>query len=149
MARILVVDDEENILQLLRTILRLSGHEALTASNQDDGFDLLRRERVDLLLLDLRIGEFDGREFFRAARERGFQGPVVIVSAYGALRAARELGADGAIEKPFDPSELIDEIERVLALRLGDTGETAEPTGPIFLRLLGLTRSPLPAISPI
>ena len=117
MARILVVDDEEHILSLLSTVLRFGGHDALIASNHSDGFDLLGRENVDLILLDLRIGEFDGREFFRDARAHGFAGPIVIVSAFGALRAARELGADGAIEKPFDPSDLVAEVDRILTER--------------------------------
>jgi DNA-binding response OmpR family regulator len=133
LARILVVDDEDNILTLLGTILRLGGHEVLTANNEADGFALLRRQDVDLLVLDLRIGEFDGREFFRRARAMNYSGAIVIVSAYGALRAARELGADGAIEKPFEPSELMNEIDLILAHR---RGETAQPDqGPSLFRL--------------
>ena len=125
MARILVVDDEENILALLRTILRIGGHEVLTASNEAAGFELLRSQSVDLLVLDLRIGEFDGREFFRRARAESFAGAIVIVSAYGALRAARELGADGAIEKPFEPMELMNEIDRILVRRSAESPDPA------------------------
>jgi DNA-binding response OmpR family regulator len=134
-ARILVVDDEDNILSLLGTILRLGGHEVLTANNEDDGFALLRRNDIELLVLDLRIGEFDGREFFRRARTQNYTGAVVIVSAYGALRAARELGADGAIEKPFEPTELMNEIDEVLARRRAQAPERDEDSSPSLFRL--------------
>ncbi|MPZ50169.1 MAG: response regulator [Dehalococcoidia bacterium] len=142
MARILVVDDEENILQLLRTILQIGGHDVLSAVNQADGFDLLRRESVDLLLLDLRIGEFDGRDFFHGARANGYMGRIVIISAFGAVRAARELGADGAIEKPFDPADLMDEIERILALHRPGANESSEP-GTAALHRLGGWLAPI------
>jgi DNA-binding response OmpR family regulator len=117
LARILVVDDEPGILTLLRTVLRLNDHQVFTASSSALGMQLLRRQSFDVLLLDLRIGEEDGREFYRRARADNFRGAVVIVSAYGALSAARELGADGAISKPFEPHELTDEIERAISRR--------------------------------
>jgi DNA-binding response OmpR family regulator len=126
MARILILDDEENILSLLSTILRLGGHEVVTANNQTDGHDILRRSAIDMLLLDLRLGDLDGRDFFHRARGDGYSGAIVIVSAYGALRAARELGADGAIEKPFEPTELLAEIDRIVSLRSAETAEAGE-----------------------
>ena len=135
MARILVVDDEENILLLLSTILRLGGHDVLTASNEADGFSLLRHENLDLLVLDLRIGDFDGRDFFRRAKAENFTGAIVIVSAYGAIGAARELGADGAIEKSFDPSELMGEIDQILARRRSEPPRKGD-RGYMHLRLL-------------
>ena len=48
----------------------------------------------------------DGREFYRRARELGYTGPVLILSAYGALQAQLELGAEAASSKPFDPQDL-------------------------------------------
>jgi DNA-binding response OmpR family regulator len=114
MARILVVDDEPGILTLLRTILRVNGHEVFTASNSVIGLELLSRTPFDVLLLDLRIGDADGRDFYRSARALDFRGAIVIISAYGALRAARELGADGAISKPFAPNDLMDELDSAI-----------------------------------
>jgi DNA-binding response OmpR family regulator len=144
MARILVVDDEENILALLRTILRLGGHDVVTARNEDEGFEVLRREQIDLIVLDLRIGEFDGREFFRRARTDGFSGAIVIISAYGALRAARELGADGAIEKPFEPSELTEEIDRLLTPRNDEAPDESQlPPAPLFRIMPRVAWTPL------
>jgi DNA-binding response OmpR family regulator len=67
----------------------------------------LGRERPDVIVLDLGLPEMDGREFFRQARLRGYEGPVIICSAYGATAAQRELGAEAALNKPFNPEELV------------------------------------------
>ena len=137
MARILVVDDEPSILTLLRTILRVNGHEVFTASDSHIGLDLLGNTSFDVLLLDLQIGDADGRDFYRRARAQDFRGAIVIVSAYGALRAARELGADGAIAKPFAPNELMDEIDRaILKSQARNQAEEEPPERPLLFRLI-------------
>ena len=57
----------------------------------------------------------DGRAFFYRARGAGYQGPVVVCSAWGAKAAQRELGADAALDKPFEPDDLVDSIKEVLS----------------------------------
>jgi len=57
----------------------------------------------------------DGRSFYAAARDAGYDGPIVICSAYGARDASLELGADGAITKPFDPLNLLATMKAVIA----------------------------------
>ena len=135
MARILVVDDEPGILTLLRTILRIHEHQVFTASTFDLGLELLRRQRFDVLLLDLRIGEADGRDLYRQARADNFRGAVVIISAYGAVSAARELGADGAISKPFTPDELVGEIDRAIERRSSQSVDEDGPQRPSLFRI--------------
>ena len=76
-------------------------------------------ELPDLVLLDLQLPDMDGREVFRRLRESGYGGPVVIISAHGARSARRELGADAAVDKPFDPEFVLDRVETLLGARDG------------------------------
>jgi DNA-binding response OmpR family regulator len=57
----------------------------------------------------------DGRTFFRRFRDGGDQTPVLILSAYGANRACSELGAEGAMDKPFDPDRLVETVTRMIS----------------------------------
>jgi two-component system response regulator SaeR len=112
---VLIIDDDRNLTVLLSTVLSLEGHEVMTASDGEAALALLDGRRIDVIVLDLRMPRMDGRAFFRELRSRGNQTPVVIASAYGALDAQRELGAEGAIEKPFVPETLARAIKDVLA----------------------------------
>ena len=113
-SRILVVDDDVNLTRLLRAILRTSGFEVVTSGDSTEGLSVAENETFDLIILDLRMPVMDGRTFFRELRARGVNTPVVIASAYGARAAQAELGAQAAIEKPFDPDRLIDTVNRIL-----------------------------------
>jgi DNA-binding response OmpR family regulator len=64
-------------------------------------------------VLDLEMPEMDGRTFYRQLRERGIAVPVLIVSAYGARAAGRELGTP-AMDKPFNPDELVRAVQELL-----------------------------------
>ena len=113
-SRILVVDDDVNLTRLLRAILRTSGFQVVTSGDSTDGLSVAENEAFDLIILDLRMPVMDGRTFFRELRAKGVATPVVIASAYGARAAQAELGAQAAIEKPFDPDRLIDTVNRIL-----------------------------------
>ena len=111
---VLIIDDDRNLTLFLTTVLRLDGHEVLIASDGQAALDLLQNRKVDIIVLDLRMPRMDGRTFFRNLRSRGNSTPVLIASAYGALDAQRELGAEGAVEKPFTPDALTRAIREVL-----------------------------------
>jgi DNA-binding response OmpR family regulator len=113
-ARILVVDDDVNLTRLLRAILRTSGFEVSTSGDSTEGLNVAESQPFDLIILDLRMPVMDGRTFYKELRARGVATPVVIASAYGARAAQAELGAQAAIEKPFDPDRLIDTVNRIL-----------------------------------
>lgn len=111
---VLVVDDDASLGRLVRAILRTGGYDVEVTSNGVDALALVDRESVDVIVLDLRMPQLDGPEFFRELRARGHSTPVLLTSAYGAQHAQRELGAEGAIEKPFDPEALIDAVKELL-----------------------------------
>ena len=112
--RVLIVDDDRNLTALLSTILRSDGIDVLTASNGLTALDLLEKEPIDALILDLRMPGMDGRTLYKEVRARGHSVPVLIASAYGARTAQQELGAEGSIEKPFDPDKLLSAILRII-----------------------------------
>jgi DNA-binding response OmpR family regulator len=67
------------------------------------------------MILDLEMPNMDGWTTFREARREGYEGPVVILSAFGAKAAARQLRADDAISKPFDPEDLLSQVRKHLS----------------------------------
>ena len=113
----LIVDDDRNLTLFLSTVLMLEGHEVVTAPDGFAALELLKERPVDVIVLDLRMPRMDGRTFFRELREQGDSTPVLIASAFGARDAHRELGAEGAVEKPFSPDALARAIRDVLQLR--------------------------------
>ncbi len=117
---VLVVDDDLGVLKLIDLMLRLEGMDVTATPQPCDGLEILGRERPDVIVLDLGLPEMDGREFFRQARLRGYEGPVVICSAYGATAAQQELGAEAALNKPFNPEELVRVVQRLVRNGHGD-----------------------------
>jgi DNA-binding response OmpR family regulator len=112
--RVLIVDDDRNLTALLSTILKSDGIDVSSASNGVTALGLLEQESFDALILDLRMPGMDGRTLYREVRARGHSVPVLIASAYGARTAQQELGAEGSIEKPFDPDRLLNAILRII-----------------------------------
>lgn len=111
---VLIVDDDRNLSLFLSTVLTLEGHEVVTCSDGVEALSLLQDRQVDVIVLDLRMPKMDGRTFFRELRAIGNRTPVLIASAYGAHDAQRELGAEGAVEKPFSPDRLAGAIRKLL-----------------------------------
>jgi DNA-binding response OmpR family regulator len=108
--RVLVIDDDEALLRMLRLTMASAGLDVETARDGADGLERLDGAPFDAIILDLQMPRMDGRRFYREMHSRGFETPVVILSAYGAEEAQRELGAAAAVPKPFDPDGLIEMI---------------------------------------
>lgn len=112
--RVLVVDDDEALLRMVRLTLSSAGCRVTTAGNGIEGLDRLDEDEVfDVVVLDLQMPRMDGRSFYHEMRERGHTPEVVVLSAYGAQEARRELGASAAIPKPFDPDYLVEIVRRL------------------------------------
>ena len=111
--RVLVCDDETQILRALRVILRDAGFEALPASSGEEALDLAAVSRPDAAILDLVLPDIDGIELCRRLRE-WTEMPVIVLSAVGdedAKVRALAAGADDYVTKPFGPRELIARLQ--------------------------------------
>lgn len=120
--RILVVDDEEDILELLRYRLGQEGYRVLCASGGEEALLLIKREPPDLLVLDLMLPGMDGLEITRQIRKNRESAdlPVIMLTAKGEeadVVAGLELGADDYVTKPFSPRILLARIRSVLKRR--------------------------------
>jgi len=115
--RVLVIDDDEALLRMLRLSLASEGFQVATAEGGASGLEKLGSDEFDVIVLDLQMPGMDGRSFHREMIARGCNAQVVILSAYGAEKAQRELGAAAAIAKPFDPAVLIETVRYVATTR--------------------------------
>ncbi len=111
-ARVLVVDDEPNILATLAPLLRSRGYEVFTAMSGRAAIETIDREKPDLVVLDLGLPDIDGVEVCRQVRESS-NVPIVVLSARGSegdkVRAL-DVGADDYVTKPFGAEELLARI---------------------------------------
>jgi DNA-binding response OmpR family regulator len=120
-ATILVVEDEPDLVWLLRFNLESEGYRTFVARNGEEALELLRRERPDLILLDLMMPVMDGWAMLDEIQAGGVSRPrVIVVSARTAqddrLRAAR-YGVEGFVAKPFDMDELLAMIRQLVPHR--------------------------------
>lgn len=112
--RVFVVDDDSGIRMVCRFNLTAAGIEVLEASDGEEAREVLRRERVDILLLDVMMPRRDGWE---VAREFAASVPIVFLTARAEAadrERAHELGAVGYVVKPFDPIALSEYLETLL-----------------------------------
>jgi two-component system, OmpR family, KDP operon response regulator KdpE len=123
--RVLVCDDEPQILRALRVILRDSGYEAVTASTGEEALDLAAVKPPAAAILDLMLPDIDGVEITRRLREWS-EMPIIVLSAVGEEEAkvrALAAGADDYVTKPFGPPELVARLEAVLRRARPETSE--------------------------
>jgi two-component system OmpR family response regulator len=122
-ARLLVVDDEPNILELLSASLRFAGFDVATATNGNDALRVAASYRPDLVVLDVMMPGLDGFEVVRRLRKEEERVPVLFLTAKDATEdkvAGLTLGGDDYITKPFSLEEVIARIRAVLR-RLANT----------------------------
>lgn len=112
---ILLVDDEQRILIFLRSKLKASGYDVITASNGAEALEQVRAQEPDLVVLDIMMPKMDGFETLKELRTFS-PVPVIILSAKGTNEDKIKglgLGADDYLAKPFSPDELVARIEAV------------------------------------
>lgn len=125
--KILVVDDEKNICELIRLYLEKEGYDVLMAYDGRDAVALVKEKNPSLVLLDIMMPVLDGWEACRAIREFS-NVPIIMLTAKGETFdkiMGLELGADDYVVKPFDTKEVVARIKAVLRRTAGedDTGE--------------------------
>ena len=122
MSRILAVDDEASLLEVLATLFKAEGYDVVTESDCEKARDILlaKDEQFDLMLCDMRMNPIDGMQLLELARESRPDMGVVMLTAYGSVETAikaMQLGAFDYVTKPFKVNELLITIQRALEYR--------------------------------
>lgn len=117
---ILAVDDENDVLLIIKTALQSEGYRVLTAPNGKDGLALAEEKQPNLILLDLMMPEMDGMEVLRKLKESGRTAkiPVIILTGLSdrsKVRQALDQGTSFYIVKPFDYQELVSKVKLALS----------------------------------
>ena len=116
--KILVVEDDRNILSMIQTVLDSNGYQVLTAQRCQQGILMLTSHIPDLVVLDLGLPDMDGEEFIRVAR-RSSMIPIIVLSARSDEQdkvSALDLGANDYITKPFGTAELLARVRASLRI---------------------------------
>ena len=119
-ARVLIVDDEPDMLDNVTRVLTRAGHRCLAVSDPERALQMIDTERPDLVLTDLKMPRVDGMEVLKAARQADSCLPVIIMTAHGSIESAVEAMRQGAfhyVTKPVNNEELRLLVERGLAQR--------------------------------
>ncbi|MEN9956951.1 MAG: hypothetical protein RIR46_559 [Actinomycetota bacterium] len=127
-ARILVVDDEDVLRDMLGDALRLSGFEVLEAADGSSALSVLRQEKVDLIVSDVNMPGMDGYEMLTHLRAQGDNTPAIMLTARRErqdVTKGLKLGADDYVTKPFGLEELILRVNAVLRRTMGVTSQSA------------------------
>jgi PAS domain S-box-containing protein len=135
-ARVLVIDDEEDILELVSEMLEVNGLTSRTATSGPEALEFFRPGEFDVLFCDLGMREMSGWEVVRAIRAREPAIPVVLLTGWGATLAEEKLkshGVDAVLGKPFEMSKVLETLDRVLEGR-------AEPRPAAPARVSGRSR---------
>ncbi|WP_029593620.1 two-component system response regulator GlrR [Franconibacter pulveris] len=146
-ARLLLVDDDPGLLKLLGLRLTSEGFSVSTAESGQEGLRLLVREKIDLVISDLRMDEMDGMQLFAEIQKIQPGMPVIILTAHGSIPdavAATQRGVFSFLTKPVDKDALYKAIDDALAHTViaGDDpwSETIVTRSPVMLRLLEQAR---------
>jgi len=116
-ARLLVVEDEPNILELLAASLRYAGFEVVTAAAGTDAVQAAQRHRPDLIVLDVMLPDMDGFDVIRRLRGGGARIPVVFLTARDSTEdkiRGLTLGGDDYVTKPFSLAEVVARVQAIL-----------------------------------
>ena len=117
MAKILIVEDEPDMVLGLKDNFEFEGYEVLTASDGATGLERARSAKPDLVILDIMLPKLSGLEVCKALRGEGFAAPIVMLTARGQeidKVVGLELGADDYVTKPFSIRELLARVRAIL-----------------------------------
>ena len=117
--KILLVDDEPELVEMVKTRLKANNYEVITASDGQEGLDKAKREKPDLIILDIMLPRMDGYKVcgLLKADTRHNKIPIIMFTARAHesdKKLGKELGADAYITKPFESVELLGKINELL-----------------------------------
>jgi two-component system response regulator AtoC len=108
--RVLVIDDEENLRHYLQLILGEAGYQVAIAQDGKEALEKMQRHAWDIILCDIKMPKMDGMALLKAAKAKGLEGTIIMMSAYGTVDTAvdaMKIGAYDYISKPFNADEII------------------------------------------
>jgi DNA-binding response OmpR family regulator len=121
--KILVVDDEPNIVKSLTDLLQANGYDVVTAVDGKEGIDKCKKEQPDLVLLDIMMPRISGLELLKAVKDnvKSAHIPIIVISAKSDIETVKEAMrsyADKYITKPYSPQEVLKSIQNSLQYTL-------------------------------
>ncbi|HAF30396.1 MAG TPA: response regulator [Bacteroidales bacterium] len=119
MKRVLIIEDNEDNMYMIRFILEKNGLQVITAETGMDGYEKAMHEKPDLILMDIQLPDINGIEVTKKIRESGIANsiPILAISSYamtGDREKALNAGCTGYIEKPINPETIMEEINKYL-----------------------------------
>ena len=134
MAKIVIIDDEASILELMSKLCKSVGHTVTACLTGADGLAAVRSEAPDLVIVDLRIGDVSGLDLVKTCRAEAPNANVIMVTGHGSVETAVEamrLGAFDYLTKPFDLGDLIKTVKHALT-KTASPGAAAPTTQPLL-----------------
>jgi CheY-like chemotaxis protein len=127
MSRVLVIDDESVVGVILRMAFEAKGHETMVADGGRSGIDKVRADHPDAIVLDLMMPEVNGYDVLEVLRDDPVieDVPIIVLTAVTLSRERERClsgGADAVITKPFDPADVVDALDDLLAARPRSVG---------------------------
>jgi two-component system OmpR family response regulator len=116
MKKILVVDDEKKIVEIIKAYLERESYQVIAAYNGREALDMAQKQHPDLIILDLMLPEISGWDVCRSIRKES-EVPIIMLTARDEVTdkiVGLEMGADDYVTKPFDPKELISRVRAIL-----------------------------------
>jgi CheY-like chemotaxis protein len=116
MERILIIDDDPDVLTVLQMILKRRGYQTVTAVHEQEVYQLVNSEKPDLILMDVLLSGADGRHICRNLKSSDHKNiPIVMLSGHpAAQKGMQEYGADDFLPKPFRETDVLKKIEKFL-----------------------------------
>jgi len=130
--RILVVDDEKDLIKLIDMRLKTAGYEVLTALDGREGLEMARKEKPDLIILDVMLPKLEGNQVCKMLKGDALYKNIPIIILTGRVQKkdeelAIEAGADSFLQKPFESADLLEKIKVLLERK---SSEKAAPLKP-------------------
>ena len=137
MAKLVIIDDEAAILELMSKLCRAAGHTVFGCTSGVDGIAAIRQQQPELVIVDLRIGDVNGLDLVSMCREQFPGTAVIMVTGHGSVETAVEamrLGAFDYLTKPFDLGDLIKTVNHALARNGAAAAQPAAMPAPSTVR---------------